>query len=234
MSRRQGRHLARWVVGGAVAAVLAGSGVVMAQQAEAPPADPIGDILSRQPEPVAPPQEAPPPLATTPPTPATTETLNAPPPSVVIPPNPNIVVAETPLVEDEAETDEPEEVVAPEKKADEPPPPPGRRQRRQVAVVKAIDKITAETMTFAVRVGGPPVRFRNSLIFTARACELSASDEQEADSAAYLEIRSQPRTSRGRGEARQVFRGWMFAGAPSVNPLEHPIYDAWVVGCRSA
>ena len=89
-------------------------------------------------------------------------------------------------------------------------------------------------MTFAVQVGGPPVRFRNTLLFTARACEVSAPDEPIADSIAYLEISTQPRTARGRTDPRQVFRGWMFASSPSVNPLEHPIYDAWVVGCRSA
>jgi hypothetical protein len=25
----------------------------------------------------------------------------------------------------------------------------------------------------------------------------------------------------------------MFASSPAVNGLQHPIYDAWVVGCRA-
>jgi hypothetical protein len=34
-------------------------------------------------------------------------------------------------------------------------------------------------------------------------------------------------------EPRQIFRGWMFASSPAVNGLQHPIYDAWIVGCKA-
>jgi hypothetical protein len=29
-----------------------------------------------------------------------------------------------------------------------------------------------------------------------------------------------------------VFRGWMFADAPGVNMLEHPVYDVRILTCR--
>lgn len=111
--------------------------------------------------------------------------------------------------------------------------PPPARQRRPVAIVQALDKVTTQTMRFEVQVGGPPVMFRNALIFTARACEVSAPGDPHEESAAYLEIRSQPRSTTQTTQARQLFRGWMFASSPALNPLEHPIYDAWVVGCRA-
>ena len=97
----------------------------------------------------------------------------------------------------------------------------------------AVDKITAERMRFEVEVGGRPVRFQKTLIFTARACEVSAPDEVVEDSIAYLEVDIQPRGVLQPSEPRQIFRGWMFASAPAVNGLQHPIYDAWVVGCRA-
>ncbi|HWW12213.1 MAG TPA: DUF2155 domain-containing protein, partial [Brevundimonas sp.] len=100
-------------------------------------------------------------------------------------------------------------------------------------IVEAVDKITAERMRFEVEVGGRPVRFQRTLIFTARACEVSASDEQVGDSIAYLEVSLQPRGVVQTAAPRQIFRGWMFASAPAVNGLQHPIYDAWVVGCRA-
>ncbi|MEL6363320.1 MAG: DUF2155 domain-containing protein [Pseudomonadota bacterium] len=28
-----------------------------------------------------------------------------------------------------------------------------------------------------------------------------------------------------------VFTGWMFASSPALNPLEHPVYDVWVIDC---
>lgn len=110
---------------------------------------------------------------------------------------------------------------------------PSRRQRRRVAIVQAIDKITAESMRFEVEVGGRPVRFQRTLIFSAKACEVSASDEQVSDAVAYLEVSLQSRGVIQVSEPRQLFRGWMFASSPAVNGLQHPIYDAWIVGCKA-
>ncbi|MEE4209496.1 MAG: DUF2155 domain-containing protein [Parvularcula sp.] len=30
---------------------------------------------------------------------------------------------------------------------------------------------------------------------------------------------------------RALFRGWMFASSPSVNAMQHPTYDVWVINC---
>jgi hypothetical protein len=30
-----------------------------------------------------------------------------------------------------------------------------------------------------------------------------------------------------------VFRGWMFANAPGVNMLQHPVYDIRLLACRA-
>src|SRR5690606_9712094 len=114
-----------------------------------------------------------------------------------------------------------------------PDAPPERRQRARIAVIEAVDKITAETMRFEVEVGGRPVAFEKALIFTARACEISAPDERVQDSIAYLEISIQPRGVLQNAGPRQIFRGWMFASAPAVNGLQHPVYDAWVVDCKA-
>ena len=151
-------------------------------------------------------------------------------PIAITPPAPVIVIAEEPAEdEDEEAEEETPAVTAPT----EPAAPPGRRQRRRVAIVEAVDKVTAERMRFEVEVGGRPVRFQKTLIFTARACEVSASDELIEDSIAYLEVSVQPRGVLQQADPRQIFRGWMFASAPAVNGLQHPVYDAWVVGCKA-
>jgi hypothetical protein len=149
-------------------------------------------------------------------------------PIAVTPVTPPIVVADVEGQEDEeAEAEE-----APVKRV-EAPAAPARRQRRRVAIVEAIDKITAESMRFEVEVGGRPVRFQRTLIFTARACEVTAPDEQVSDAVAYLEVSLQPRGVIQVSEPRQIFRGWMFASSPAVSGLQHPIYDAWIVGCKA-
>lgn len=204
------------------AAALLASGAVLASAINDLPQDavPIQDptaALNRQTTPQTPPVEPAPEAA---PAPAS--------PIAVTPVTPPIVIAE------EAEK------AGEEEKADEAqtqrveaPAAPSRRQRRRVAIVEAVDKITAESMRFEVEVGGRPVRFQRTLIFTARACEVSAPDEQVSDAVAYLEVSLQPRGVIQVGEPRQIFRGWMFASSPAVSGLQHPIYDAWIVGCKA-
>ena len=34
-------------------------------------------------------------------------------------------------------------------------------------------------------------------------------------------------------EGENIFRGWMFASTPALNALEHPVYDVWVIDCKT-
>jgi len=205
--------------GAGVGGVVAG-GLQNSPPQDARPVDPIGDILRN-----APPVEGAPagtpapaaPIAIVPPAPVVlTETLDE---------NGNPVV-----VEEETPAEEGEEKAAEKVEEPEVPLP---RQRRRVAIVEAIDKVTAERMRFEVVVGGRPVRFNGSLIFSARACEVTAPNESVNDAVAYMDISLEPRGLAVPGTARQIFRGWMFASTPAVSGLQHPVYDAWVVGCKA-
>jgi hypothetical protein len=107
------------------------------------------------------------------------------------------------------------------------------RTRYRVAVIQALDKVTAETLRFEAAVGAP-VRWKG-LVFTVRACERSAPDEPIEDSVVYLTIDAQPRPQRGRPPPppRQAFKGWMYASSPGLHPVEHATYDAWAISCRA-
>ena len=113
------------------------------------------------------------------------------------------------------------------------PEAPTRRARYDVAVLQALDKVTAETLRFEAAVGRP-VRWKG-LIFTVRACERSAPDEPIEDSIVYLTIDSQPRAQPNRPTPppRQAFKGWMYASSPGLNPVQHATYDAWAISCRA-
>lgn len=212
------------------AATLAGSGAVVAaalqdapQDARPAGRDPIADLLNS-----LPPQGAPTQPPATPVEPAPTGVPAPSSPVVVTPPAGETAPADVQIEPDETSAVEVSEVVTPPPAAE-----PGPRQRRRVAVIQAIDKVTAESMRFEVEVGGRPVRFNRNLIFTARACEVTSSDEAVADAVAYLDIAVQGRGLNAPAEPRQVFRGWMFASSPAVSGLEHPLYDAWVIGCKA-
>ena len=172
-------------------------------------------------------------------TPAPTATPAAPP---VVAPAP---AEEAPPVQVIA----PPPVAAPPPIADEdvaPAPPPKatvaakpteaaiKRARYDVAVIQALDKISAESIRFEAAVGRP-VRYKN-LVFTVKACERSAADEPVEDSMAYMTVESQPRSAPGKPTppARQTFRGWMYASSPGLHPLQQTVYDAWLITCRAA
>jgi hypothetical protein len=171
------------------------------------------------------PQAGAPQVAPGPPAPASEEA----PPATVQPPAPMVV----PPISDEevapAPPEKPEVAEAPKT-----PEQPQRRPRFDVAVLQVLDKVTAETLRFEAAVGRP-VRYK-TLIFTVKACERSAPDERVDDSIAYIEVVSQPRAEPGKPvvPARDAFKGWMYASSPSLDPLEHPVYDAWLINCRSA
>ena len=125
-------------------------------------------------------------------------------------------------------------VVPVEEKEPEKPVAAPKRARAQAAILQALDKVTAETIRFEAPIG-QPVRYK-SLVFTVRACETSAPDELAPESVAYVTVDSEARQQAGRRKrpSRQIFRGWMYASTPSINPLEHPAYDAWLIACRTA
>lgn len=111
---------------------------------------------------------------------------------------------------------------------------PDRRPRYPIAVIQAMDKVTAESIRFEARIDRP-VQYK-SLIFTVRACEGAAEDETSRDAIANIDVQFQPPTppnSRQKPALRPVFRGWMFAASPSLSPLEHPVYDAWLIACKA-
>lgn len=121
-----------------------------------------------------------------------------------------------------------------EAKPPPPPPPPPKPVRSPAAIIQALDKVTAETMRFAAPVG-QPVRYKN-LVFTVKACESTGLGGASPNASAYVVVDNAPLPSEGvtPPPPKQVFKGWMFANSPGLNPLQHPIYDAWLIACMAS
>lgn len=96
-----------------------------------------------------------------------------------------------------------------------------------VAVLQGLDKITARIYTFEAPVD-QTIGF-GTLKVTVRVCR-KRPPEYPPESAAFLEIVEQ----RPEQEANALFKGWMFASSPGLNPLEHPVYDVWVIDCKTS
>jgi hypothetical protein len=108
-----------------------------------------------------------------------------------------------------------------------PAPPSGNAPQAIGVVLGGIDKVAARTAKFDANLRQKV--FYNTLIITAYACK-TRPPEEPPESAAYLEIQER----KPDGTTQKLFSGWMFASSPALNALEHPVYDVWVVSCKTA
>ena len=101
----------------------------------------------------------------------------------------------------------------------------GQWKAMPVVVLQGLDKITARVSKFEIEVG--QVGLLGTLSIEVKSCKKKPPTEPP-EKAAFIVIRDlKP------GEKTvEIFRGWMFASSPSLNGLEHPVYDVWVLDCR--
>ncbi|MEO9462430.1 MAG: DUF2155 domain-containing protein [Marinomonas sp.] len=66
------------------------------------------------------------------------------------------------------------------------------------------------------------------VIIRLSACERTAPWEMPSETGAFLQMFVK---ARGENDFGRVFSGWLFKNSPSVNVVEHPIYDVWVKDC---
>ena len=92
-----------------------------------------------------------------------------------------------------------------------------------------LDKITAKTIPIKIKLG-ETAKF-GILEIKALKCGFSKSSEINNNSAAYLQVRD---ISENQNEKVFIFNGWTFSSNPSLTPIDHAIYDIWLVGCESA
>lgn len=103
--------------------------------------------------------------------------------------------------------------------------PASAQLAQRAAQMQGLDKVTARVSTFPLEID-KPARF-GTLEITLKACH-KRPPEEPPESAAFLEIRE----IRLGEQPRPLFSGWMFASSPALNPLQHPVYDVWVLECR--
>lgn len=108
-----------------------------------------------------------------------------------------------------------------------------------VVKLQTLDKITARTNTFEARVGST-VKF-GPLYIKVQACR-KTSPIDLPESAAFLQVweivqdtdtiaANALAESAEKGKPQWVFSGWMFASSPALSPMDHPVYDVWVIDC---
>jgi hypothetical protein len=103
---------------------------------------------------------------------------------------------------------------------------PGKDGIKRALVLRGLDKITGRPTNIFAPVG-VPVEFA-TLTIIARYC-YSTPPSEPPETTAFVEIADH----RPDQPQKKVFSGWMHATSPSLNGLQHPLYDVWVISCKT-
>jgi hypothetical protein len=95
-----------------------------------------------------------------------------------------------------------------------------------VAEFSGLDKITGRIIKFDVLID-ETVQF-GALQVTPRVCHTRPPTEP-AQTTAFVEIDEITLSN----EIQRIFTGWMFAASPGLHAVEHPVYDVWLVDCKT-
>lgn len=93
-----------------------------------------------------------------------------------------------------------------------------------IARMQAMDKITGKVSLVDVPVNGD-VKF-GSFSIVVRACK-TRPPEETPENFAFVDVVDNYKSEK----PVNIFRGWMMSSTPALNPVEHPIYDVWLLKC---
>jgi hypothetical protein len=106
-------------------------------------------------------------------------------------------------------------------------PCPARAEMTDYPFIKlqSLDKTTARTMVFEARVGST-IKF-GPIYNKVQSCR-KAPPIEKPESAAFLQIWENIPPD---NKPQWIFSGWMFASSPALSPMDHPVFDVWVIDC---
>lgn len=96
----------------------------------------------------------------------------------------------------------------------------------RVATIGLLNKRNNLSQDIEMRPG--EVHEEGPVILRLSACERTAPWEMPQETGAFVQVDV---LERGASEHTRVFSGWLFKESPSLNVVEHPIYDVWVKDC---
>ncbi len=132
---------------------------------------------------------------------------------------------EVPLTEAAAneaeETDAPEEAAADEDVVGEATP-----MAERVATIGLLNK--RNNLSEDLEMSPGETREVGPVIVRLSACERTAPWEMPQETGAFVQVDVR---ERGNNNHTRVFSGWLFKESPSLNVVEHPVYDVWVKDC---
>lgn len=99
--------------------------------------------------------------------------------------------------------------------------------RDRVAVIGFLNKRNGISRDIEMK-PGQAIRVSDDVIVRLRACETSAPWEIQHLTGAFVQLD----VRNPQGQFQRVFSGWLYKETPSLNVVEHPIYDVWPKSCK--
>jgi hypothetical protein len=97
--------------------------------------------------------------------------------------------------------------------------------RDRVAVIGLLNKRNGIVTNLTMK-PGQSIRVKDAIV-RLRACETTAPWEQEKLTGAFIQLDVQGSDKRW----RRAFSGWLYKESPSLNVVQHPVYDVWPKSC---
>ena len=107
----------------------------------------------------------------------------------------------------------------------------GTPMAERVAVLGLLNKRNNISRDIELKPG--EARRVGDVVVRLSACERTAPWEEPPETGAFVQVSVLGRTDAdSEPEWRRYFSGWLFKNSPSLNVVEHPIYDVWVKDCK--
>ena len=103
-------------------------------------------------------------------------------------------------------------------------PSPGAPKADGTAVIGVLNKRSGRAEMLTLRPG--EARSWDRLTIVMKTCEVTPPWER-AQTGAFVQVDER----QANGRVARLFSGWLFAESPSLNAVQHPVYDVWVRSC---
>lgn len=106
----------------------------------------------------------------------------------------------------------------------------GTPMKDRVATLGLLNKRNNISQDLVMKPG--EVKRIGNVIVRLAACEKTAPWEYDPEEGAFVQVWVYERPNVNTKLAwHKIFSGWLFKNSPSVNVVEHPVYDVWVKSC---
>lgn len=106
----------------------------------------------------------------------------------------------------------------------------GTPVKDRVATIGLLNKRNNFEQDLTIK-SGQSQRVGNVVVKVA-SCERTAPWERPPEVGAFVQVFVEERAAADKPLAwRKIFSGWLFKNSPSLNVVEHPVYDVWVKAC---